>query len=63
MPSSGHKFSDERLEKFRRIYKETYGEEITKAEAAEMARRLLALYRVLMRPLSGVTSTPTLSLE
>lgn len=56
MPPSGHKVSDERLEEFRRLYKETYGEEITKAEASEMSHRLLALYSLLMRPLPGEAS-------
>lgn len=36
---------------FRRIYKEAYGEEITTAEAEEMTRRLLALYKLVLRPL------------
>ena len=44
MPPSGHKVSDERLEEFRRIYKETYGEDLTPQEASRMAHRLLALY-------------------
>jgi hypothetical protein len=51
MKPTGHKVSPERLEEFRRIYKETYGEEITTAEATEMTHRLLALYKILMRPL------------
>jgi hypothetical protein len=58
MPPTGHKVSGECLEEFRRIYKEAHGEEITTSEAAEMAHRLLALYRLLMRPLPGETSTP-----
>lgn len=53
MPPSGHKVSDERLEEFHRIYKETYGEELTPQEATEMAHRLLALYERLLRPLPG----------
>lgn len=56
MPPSGHQVSDERLEAFRRIYEETYGEEITKAEASEMSHRLLTLYSLLMRPLPCETS-------
>jgi hypothetical protein len=51
MQPTGHKVSPERLEEFRRIYKETYGEEITTAEATEMTHRLLPLYKLLMRPL------------
>jgi hypothetical protein len=58
MPPTGHKVSDERLEELRRIYKDAYGEELTKAEATAMAHRLLALYNLLMQPLSGETSTP-----
>jgi hypothetical protein len=53
MLPSGHKVSDERLEELRRIYKETYGEEITPQEASEMAHRLLALYELLLRSLPG----------
>lgn len=53
MPPSGHKVSDERLEEFRRIYKETYGEDLMPQEATEMAHRLLALYELLLRPLPG----------
>jgi len=32
--------SNERIEEFRRIYKKAYGEEVTVAEAREMANRL-----------------------
>ena len=56
MPPAGHAVSDERLEEFRRTYKEVYGEEITKAEAVEMTHRLLALYKLLLRPLPGEPS-------
>jgi hypothetical protein len=58
MTPSGHKVSDERLEEFRRIYKEAYGEEITLPDAIEMTHRLLALYQLLLRPLPGETSPP-----
>jgi len=63
MPPSGNKVSDERLEEFRRIYRNVYGEEITMAEAAEMAHRLLALYRLLMRPLPRASPPPSSSQE
>jgi hypothetical protein len=53
MPPFGHKVSDERLKEFRRIYKETYNEELTLQEASEMAHRLVALYELLLRPLPG----------
>lgn len=56
VPPAGHNVSDERLEEFRRIYKEAYGEDITKKEASEMSHRLLALYRLLLRPLPDETS-------
>ena len=32
------------------IYQEVYGEALTKAQAAEMAHRLLSLYALLARP-------------
>jgi hypothetical protein len=53
MPPTGHHVSLERLEEFRRIYKEVYGEEITSAEASAMTHPLLALYRLLSQPLPG----------
>jgi hypothetical protein len=57
MPPTGHQVSDERLEEFRRIYKMTFGEEITTAEAVAMTHRLIALYKLVMRPLPDETST------
>jgi hypothetical protein len=57
MPPTGHEVSPERLEEFRRIYKETYGEEITIEEAREMTRRLLTLYKTLAQPLPDEVST------
>ena len=48
---SGVPISDQRVEEFRRLYKETHGEDIAVAEAREMANRLVVLYRLLMRPL------------
>jgi hypothetical protein len=49
----GYQVSPERLEEFRRIYKEVSGEDITAGEALEMTHRLLALYKLLLltRPL------------
>ncbi|MBI4090731.1 MAG: hypothetical protein HY422_01790 [Candidatus Komeilibacteria bacterium] len=49
--------SNERLEEFRRIYKEAYEEEITIEEAREMARRFLVLHRLLRKPLPGDPSS------
>ena len=45
--------SDEALEEFISLYKEAFGETITLAEAREMARRLVHLYKILLRPLPG----------
>src|SRR5262249_3059248 len=56
---TGHQASPERLEEFRRIYKEVYGEEITIAEASIMTHQLLTLYRLLSQPLPGRDATPT----
>jgi len=50
MPPTGHEVSPERLEAFRRIYEEVYGEEITTAEASAMTHQLLTLYRLLSLP-------------
>jgi hypothetical protein len=43
--------SDDRIEEFRRIYRNAFGEEPSVAEAREMANRLVALYTLLMQPL------------
>jgi hypothetical protein len=51
MPPTGHQVSPERLEEFRRIYKEVYGEEISVGEASAMTHRLFALYKLLLQPL------------
>jgi hypothetical protein len=51
MPPTGHKVSLERLEKFRRIYKEVHGEEITTAEASAMIHPLLAVYKLFSQSL------------
>jgi hypothetical protein len=59
MPPSGHQVSPERLEEFRRIYKEVSGEEITAGEASEMTHRLLALYKLLSQPLKGGDEKPS----
>ncbi|WP_439372648.1 hypothetical protein [Bradyrhizobium sp. DASA03120] len=60
---TGHEASPERLEEFKAIYKEAYGEEITRPDAAEITRRLLALYQLLARPLhtdEGEPASPSL---
>ena len=45
--------SDERIEGFRRIYKEAYGDEISVGDTRLMALRLITLYRLLMQSLPG----------
>lgn len=42
--------SNETIEKFKRIYFEEFGEEISKEEAYEKFRRLVNLLRVILRP-------------
>jgi hypothetical protein len=49
--STSFKVSLERLEEFRRIYKEAHGEEITSEEASAMIHPLLAVYKLLSQPL------------
>ena len=46
-------FTEKRIEELRRLYKESYGQEITVEDARDMARRLVELYRVLLKPLPG----------
>jgi hypothetical protein len=53
MPPTGHQVSPERLEEFRRVYKEAYGQEISEGEASAMTHQLLALYKLLSQPLPG----------
>ena len=60
MLPTGHKVSPDRLEEFRRIYKETYGEEITPQQATEMTDRLVALYKLLLRPLPDAPAQSSL---
>lgn len=52
--------TDERIKAFREAYKKAYCEEITTAEAREMASRLLALYQLLARPLPGANENEQL---
>ena len=49
-------FSDERIEELRKIYREQYGEEISIADARDMGRRLITLYRLIMQPLPDGSS-------
>ncbi len=54
---AGVPISDERIEEFRRIYKRVYGEEISVGDARIMTLRLITLYRLLMQPLPGETTS------
>ena len=47
--------SKEDIEEFKSIHEEESGEEITFAEASEMANRLIALYEVLANPIPSST--------
>lgn len=50
---------NESLDKFMQIYKEEYGEEISRSEANEMASRVIALYELLAKKLPNEqTSKP-----
>ena len=51
--------SDDRLKELQRIYKEATGNEITLAEAQEMAQRLITLFKLLGRPLPGDGPPPS----
>lgn len=43
--------SKEKLDEFKQIHKEEWGEELTDSEATEMIHSLMALYEVLCQPL------------
>lgn len=49
--TEGMQISDEAVSEFMRIYKEEYGEELSRGEADEMASRLVTLYGLLMKKL------------
>ena len=51
--------SDEALDEFIAIYKEEFRETLTKAEASEMASRLVTLYELLARKLPNEQKLPT----
>ncbi len=55
----------ESLEEFKKIYKEEFGEELTDAEAREMAQRVLRLYELLagIPPEGGESAEPPSSPE
>ena len=45
--------SDEDLEEFINRYEKAFGERLSSADATDMARRLIHLYKILLRPLPG----------
>ena len=51
--------SDDRLGELQRIYKEATGNDITLAEAREVEQRLIALFKILGRPLPGDGPPPS----
>lgn len=53
--ASGMQIDSESIEEFKRIYRKEFGEKISDEEAQEMAQRLLILYELLARPVSGET--------
>jgi hypothetical protein len=50
--------TDDALDEFIAIYQEEFGEEISRAEASEMASSLLMLYGRLARKLPSIKTTP-----
>lgn len=49
------RFTDDALDEFRAIYRDEFGEEITRDQAQEMGARLVDLLRLLLRPLPKAT--------
>lgn len=47
------RLSEEAIQEFASLYKEEFGEKLTKAEATEMAYRFVTLYELLAKPLPG----------
>lgn len=45
------KFDENNIDKFISAYEDVYGEQVTREEATIMLRKLVNLYRVIMRPL------------
>jgi hypothetical protein len=44
-------FSDEAIDKFIAIYEDVFNEPIERGDAIQMARRLVNMYRLFLRPL------------
>jgi hypothetical protein len=53
-------FSEAAIEEFMAIYERHYNEPISRDAAIEMARRLVNLYRLFLRPLPRETPVPDL---
>jgi len=51
------KLTDDDVARFRRIYKESYGEELPSEEARVLALRLIRLYQLLVRPTPSERAT------
>lgn len=52
------RISDAALNEFIELYKEEFGEEIDRAEATELAHRVLAISRLMARPASAAEIMP-----
>lgn len=50
--------SEQRLKEFQRIYEDEFGEEISEGEAQVMIQRLLAIYKLILRPLPSTPPMP-----
>lgn len=59
MLPSYHRISDKDLDEFIAIYKEEFGEELNRAEAGEMASRLVTLYELLARKVPEKEKAPS----
>ena len=56
-------YTDEELDEFACLYEAEFGRPITRAEALEMATRLITLYSILVRPLPERPKSVTPSAE
>lgn len=54
---------DKGLDEFIEIYKEEFGEELSRTKASEMASDLIALYQRLARRLPDVVASPSTSMQ
>ena len=55
------RLSEKAIDELRAIYKEEFGEDISRDDAAEMGDRLLRLVRLLLRPLPDTSTIPAKS--